>query len=105
MRATSMPTSRAPSGSSASARMALPDVGAAQEGEQRQRHDHGPAARHQPRHLHQRLAEQERGAGVARPHGAEVALPEHEGQVLEEERQPEGEQELVVLGRERGWAR
>ena len=35
---------------------------------------------------------------IARTHRAEVALPEHQRQVLEEQRQAEREQELVVLG-------
>ena len=44
------------------------------------------------------LAEHERRARQRRLHGAEIALPEDQGQVLEEQREPEREEQLVVLG-------
>ena len=76
----------------------LAEIGEAQEGEERHRHEDGAAGGDEPRQLDERLADHEGRARVGHPQRPEVALPEHERQVLDEQREAEGEQELVVLG-------
>ena len=76
----------------------LARIGEPQESEEPHRHEDGPARGDQAGHLDERVAEHEGRPGIGHLHGAEIALPEDEGKVLEEEGQPEREQELIVLG-------
>ena len=75
----------------------LADVGGAEKGEQADGDEGGAAAGDEAWHLDERVADDEGGARHRRPDRAEVALPEHERQVLQEQREPQREEELVVL--------